>query len=96
MYLPVLMVSIVLPDKLTKIRVGAFADCQNLTGSLVIPEGVVSIEEGAFCNCKSLTGSLSLPSTLKEIGKGNDRWCFLRLQPSLWKRLIYKKKLKMW
>ena len=70
------LLRLVLPDKLTKIRVGAFADCQNLTGSLVIPEGVVSIEEGAFCNCKSLTGSLSLPSTLKEIGKGNDRWWF--------------------
>ncbi|MDO4756253.1 MAG: leucine-rich repeat protein, partial [Parabacteroides sp.] len=67
---------VVLPDKLTKIRVGAFAECQNLTGTLNIPEGVVSIEEGAFYSCKSLTGRLSLPSTLKYIGKGNERWWF--------------------
>ena len=70
------LLRLVLPDKLTKIRVGAFAGCQNLTGSLIIPEGVVSIEEGAFSACRSLTGSLSLPSTLKTIGTGNERWWF--------------------
>lgn len=31
---------LVLPDKLTKIGIAAFADDQNITGSLIIPEGV--------------------------------------------------------
>lgn len=39
---------LVLPDKLTKIGIAAFGECQNLTGSLIIPEGVTEIEVGAF------------------------------------------------
>ena len=35
---------LVLPDKLTKIGIAAFGECQNLTGSLIIPEGVTEIE----------------------------------------------------
>ena len=63
------LMNLVLPDKLTAIRAGAFSDCQNLTGSLNIPEGVVEIESGAFNNCKAMTGTLTLPSTLKYIGR---------------------------
>lgn len=70
------LLNLVLPDKLTKIGLAAFADCQNLTGSLIIPEGVTSIEAGAFYNCKSLTGTLSLPSTVTSIGNGWDRWWY--------------------
>ena len=68
------LLQLVLPDKLTKIGLAAFADCRNLTGSLIIPEGVTEIEYGAFYNCKAMTGSLSLPSTLKYIGRGEDKW----------------------
>ena len=67
---------IVLPDKLTKIGIAAFGECQNLTGSLIIPEGVTEIEVGAFFNCRALNGSISLPSTLKYIGRGYDRWWY--------------------
>ena len=68
------LMNLVLPDKLTAIRAGAFSDCQNLTGSLNIPEGVVEIESGAFNNCKAMTGTLTLPSTLKYIGRNSERW----------------------
>ena len=67
---------IVLPDKLTKIGIAAFSECQNLTGSINIPEGVTEIEVGAFFNCRALSGSISLPSTLKYIGRGYDRWWY--------------------
>ena len=67
---------IVLPDKLTKIGIAAFADDQNLTGSLIIPEGVTEIEVGAFFDCRSMNGELSLPSTLKYIGRGIEKWWY--------------------
>lgn len=67
---------LVLPDRLKKINIAAFADDQNITGSLVIPEGVEEIEVGAFYDCRSMTGALSLPSTLKYLGRGIDRWWF--------------------
>lgn len=67
---------IVLPDKLTKIGIAAFADDQNLTGSLIIPEGVTEIETGAFYDCRSMNGTLSLPNTLKYIGRGSDIWWY--------------------
>ena len=67
---------IVLPDKLTKIGIAAFADDQNLTGSLIIPEGVTEIEVGAFVNCHAMNGSISFPSTLKYIGRKEDRWWY--------------------
>ena len=74
MYAKSFLLNLVLPDKLTAIRAGAFAECKNLTGSLIIPEGVTEIEAGAFCNCKAMTGSITLPSTLKYIGRGKDFW----------------------
>lgn len=67
---------IVLPDKLTKIGIAAFADDQNLTGSLIIPEGVTEIETGAFYDCRSINGTLSLPNTLKYIGRGSNIWWY--------------------
>ena len=68
------LLNLVLPDKLNKIGIAAFADCQNLTGTLNIPEGVTEIEVGAFYQCKNMTGSLNLPTTLKYIGRGEERW----------------------
>ena len=67
---------LVLPDKLTKIGIAAFADDQNITGSLIIPEGVTEIEVGAFYDCRSMNGTLSLPSTLKYLGRGIDLWWY--------------------
>ena len=70
------LLNLVLPDKLTKIGIAAFADCQNLTGTLNIPEGVTEIEVGAFYQCKNMTGSLNLPTTLKYIGRGEELWWY--------------------
>lgn len=70
------LLNLVLPDKLTKIGIAAFADCQNLTGTLNIPEGVTEIEVGAFYQCKNMTGSINLPTTLKYIGRGEERWWY--------------------
>ena len=70
------LLNLVLPDKLTKIGIAAFADCQNLTGTLNIPEGVTEIEVGAFYQCKNMIGSLNLPTTLKYIGRGEERWWY--------------------
>ena len=70
------LLNLVLPDKLTKIGIAAFADCQNLTRTLNIPEGVTEIEVGAFYQCKNMTGSLNLPTTLKYIGRGEERWWY--------------------
>lgn len=73
------LLSIVLPDKLTRISENAFGGCVNISGSLTIPEGVTVIETAAFQDCRSLTGSLSLPSTLKKLGSatGSGRGAFL-------------------
>lgn len=62
------LLSLVLPDDLTKISDNAFGGCINISGSLIIPEGVTVIETSAFQDCRSLTGSLTLPSTLKKLG----------------------------
>lgn len=59
--------SILLPDKLKIIGIGAFYN-QSLSGSLIIPEGVKEIQFGAFSGCTKLMGTLSLPSTLEIIG----------------------------
>ena len=60
--------SIVLPDQLKVIGVGAFECCRSLLGSLIIPEGVVTIENNAFYQCVGMRGSLVLPSTLEKLG----------------------------
>ena len=63
------LTSLVLPDKLKKIKGDAFSDCNMLTGSLIIPEGVEEIELAAFRSCTNLNGALKLPSTLKYLGR---------------------------
>lgn len=63
------MTSLILPDKLVRIKNNAFSGCNSLSGSLMIPEGVVEIEYGAFRECSNFNGQLSLPSTLKILGR---------------------------
>ena len=46
--------SVTIPKSVTRIRVGAFEGCSNLT-SITIPENVTSIEYGAFSFCNNLT-----------------------------------------
>lgn len=63
------LTTLILPDKLVRIKNNAFSDCSSLTGSLIIPEGVVEIDYAAFGNCTNFNGQLSLPSTLKILGR---------------------------
>ena len=51
--------SITIPNSVTRIECGAFADCTALT-SITIPDSVTSIGDYAFAGCESLT-SITLP-----------------------------------
>ena len=58
--------SFVIPDSVTSIGDGAFADCSSLT-SVTIPDGVTSISSSAFSGCSSLT-SITIPDSVTSIG----------------------------
>lgn len=55
-----------IPDGVTSISVGAFADCANLI-SVTIPDSVVSIGDSAFSECSSLI-NVTIPDGVTEIG----------------------------
>ena len=61
------LISVILPDGLTKIGGYAFADCSALT-SISIPSTVTTIGPGAFYNCSSLS-EISIPSSVTTIGE---------------------------
>jgi len=58
--------SIVIPEGVTHIRDGAFADCKELS-SVILPGTLTSIGEAAFDNCVSLS-AITLPDSLTIIG----------------------------
>ena len=58
--------SIVIPNSVTSIGLGAFLDCTGLT-SIIIPNSVTSIGELAFSNCTNLT-SVTIPNSVTSIG----------------------------
>ena len=57
---------VVIPDGVTGIADGAFADCTGLT-SVTIPEGVVSIGKRAFAGCTGLP-EVTIPGSVTHIG----------------------------
>ena len=57
---------VVIPAGVTKIKDGAFSDCQNLV-SVTIPDGVTYIGKFAFVNCTNLK-SVNIPDSVTEIG----------------------------
>ena len=58
--------SIVIPNSVTSIGMGAFLDCSGLT-SIIIPNSVTSIGQLAFSNCTNLT-SVTIPNSVTSIG----------------------------
>jgi len=57
----------VIPNGVTGIEVGAFADCTGLT-SITIPDSVTSIDYCAFGGCTGLT-SVTIPDSVTSIGE---------------------------
>lgn len=62
-----------IPDGVTSISVGAFADCANLI-SVTIPDSVVSIGDSAFSECSSLI-NVRIPDGVTEIGERTFYYC---------------------
>ncbi len=65
--------SFTIPNGVTSISVGAFADCSSLT-SVTIPDSVTSIGDSAFSECSSLTG-ITIPDGVMEIGSKTFYYC---------------------
>lgn len=66
---------IVIPDGITKIEAGAFANLTNLT-TVVIPNSVEIIEDGAFQGCTALT-TAKLSNKLVTLGESAFEGCAL-------------------
>lgn len=64
------LVSLILPNKITKIESYAIASCINLS-NMNIPEAVTHIEQYAYNGCESLT-HITFPSSIESIGS----YCF--------------------
>lgn len=67
------LVSIVIPDSVTKICDYAFMNCARLT-SIAIPDSVISISEGAFCECRRLI-TINLPNGITSISPSTFSGC---------------------
>ena len=65
--------SVTIPEGVTTIGEGAFANCTSLE-SIILPEGVTTIEESAFEGCNSLE-SITLPEGVTTIGEGAFSSC---------------------
>ncbi len=59
-------VQVIIPNQITKIETGAFADCTTIE-SILIPEGVTSIGNEAFSHCEALQ-SITIPDKVTSIG----------------------------
>ena len=59
----------------TRIGLGAFFGCSDMTGSLTIPDSVTTIGDLAFWNCSGFTGSLTIPNSVTTIKGSAFAWC---------------------
>ena len=64
---------LIVPSIITRIDVGAFSGCTNLT-SITIPNSVTTIGSSAFSGCTGLT-SITIPNSVTEIGLGAFSGC---------------------
>ena len=63
----------IIPNSVTSISEGAFANCSGLT-SVEIPNSVTSIGKSAFSGCSGLT-SVEIPNSVTSISEGAFRGC---------------------
>lgn len=63
----------IIPESATKIGIGAFYDCKNLT-EITIPNSVTKIGDWAFYDCINLT-EINIPDSVIEIGNGAFNGC---------------------
>jgi hypothetical protein len=66
--------SVIIPESVIGIRLGAFYKCSNLT-SITIPNSVTIIDNEVFSGCSSLT-SITLPNGVTSIGSGAFYSCY--------------------
>ena len=69
-----LVKELVIPDGVTSINTGTFANCDSLT-SITIPDSVTEIGVSAFNNCSNLT-SVTIPNSVTKIGMDALDSCF--------------------
>ena len=67
------LTQLTLPDSLTSLGNGAFANCTGLT-KLTLPDSLTSIGDGAFNRCSGLT-QLTLPNSITSIGDSAFSGC---------------------
>ena len=72
------LTDVILPEGVTSIGDGAFAQCCGLT-NVVIPASVKRIGNDAFSACCKLT-NLTIPAGVAEIGAGAFPWCMKDLK----------------
>ena len=65
--------SIVIPNSVKSIGVGAFEACKGLT-SVIMPDGLTNIEDWVFASCISLT-AINIPSSVTSIGGSAFHGC---------------------
>ena len=68
------LVSITIPDSVTRIGDIAFSECLKLN-SINIPHSVTYIGDEAFYSCESLT-SITIPDSVTYIGSGCFQYCY--------------------
>ena len=67
------LISITIPDSVTRISDHAFSDCTGLT-SIKIPDSVTSIGNLVFLECTGLT-NITIPDSVTSIGVGAFEYC---------------------
>lgn len=59
--------TLIIPEGVTEIGVGAFAGCSGFMGELRLPHKLQKLGADAFSHCSGLSGSLEIPQTITEI-----------------------------
>ena len=67
--------SLIIPNGVTEIGMGAFMSCMGLNGTLTLPKNLKTITESVFHDCSSLTGTLDIPESVTSIDRNAFASC---------------------